>query len=150
MKKIKLSRNKYTVVDDEDYEKLIKYNWCLSVQGYAVNSKNNLLMHRFILNLTKDDGNITDHINRNKLDNRKSNLRLCNRTKNAFNSSRHVDSVSNYKGVCWEKQTNKWKAQICIDGKVKNLGRYVLEELAALAYDIAATKYHKEFASFNF
>ena len=103
MKKIELTRNKFTLVDDEDYEGLTRNKWCCSKSGYATCKKNNktVYMHKVIM------GNPTlsvDHINGNKLDNRKSNLRLATHSNNTKNRSKNKTSNSKYKGVGFEKR----------------------------------------------
>ena len=85
MKEIPLTRGKFALVDDEDYEWLSQWKWYCSTTGYAVRGcKNRILyMHREIAK-TKP-GMLTDHINRNKLDNRKENLRFCSHRENMKN-----------------------------------------------------------------
>jgi hypothetical protein len=101
MKKIQLTKNKYALVDDEDYEELNKYNWYYSYQGYAVRTNHRLnkciYMHRIIMNPL--DYKQVDHINHNKLDNRKENLRICDRFQNLQNSKIRLDNKSGIKGV---------------------------------------------------
>lgn len=102
-KKIKLTQGKHAIVDDEDFERLSQYKWYYHHEGYAVrNSKENMRrrlisMHRIINNTP--DGKVTDHINGDKLDNRKSNLRSCTHAENARNSKLRSDSSSGMKGV---------------------------------------------------
>src|ERR1035437_10255530 len=94
------------MVDDEDYEELNKYSWHLNDNGYAMHTfnPNKVRMHRYIKNLTfKDNKIFIDHINGNKLDNRKENLRLCNNMENLFNRGKNLNNTSGYKGVVWIK-----------------------------------------------
>jgi len=86
-KRIGLSRGASAVVDADDYEYLAQFNWHLSDQGYALGTinKKRVRMHR-IVNDTPD-GFETDHINRNKLDNRRSNLRTATRSENTLNKA---------------------------------------------------------------
>jgi len=151
-KVIPLTRGKYALVDEEDYERVNKYNWCASKESnswYAYTTINNKhrSLHKFLLKSNK--GRI-DHINHDGLDNRKINLRDCTPSENAQNGRSHRDSVSKYKGVSWFKRDNKWKAQISINGKNKHLGYFLSEEEAARAYDAKAKELHKEFAYLNF
>ena len=106
-------------------------------------------MHHQIINIPK--GMVCDHINRNGLDNRKANLRpatvsqnLCNRPK------RKSKTRSNYKGLEWDKTQGMWKARIQYRGRKTYLGSFKSGIAAALAYDTAAKKYHKDFAILNF
>jgi hypothetical protein len=164
MKEIKLHNcDKVTLVDDEDYEYLNQFTWHLSVLGYVkTNMKINgiwklVSLHRVILNLN-DPKICTDHINHDKLDNRKSNLRSCNHTQNMKNAKPH--GSSKYLGVIvFVKRNrikdkiysyNKIRANITANGKNKHLGYFKTEEDAAIAYDEAAKTIHGEFANLNF
>ena len=91
-----------------------------------------------------------DHINGDKLDNRKENLRLATNQQNSMNRKPHKNSSSKYKGVYWSKRENKWIAQIVINKKNKYIGRYQDEKEAALAYDKAAREHFGEYAKLNF
>ena len=104
-------------------------------------------MHRLLIKISK--GFETDHINRNKLDNRKVNLRRVNRSQNSINISLRSNNVSGFKGVHWNKQRNKWRVKLNVNKKEIYLGLYVTQEEAALAYNQAAQKYFGEFAFLN-
>ena len=84
-KRIKLTKGMSTIVDDDDFESVNQYKWYFSSTGYAErrHGKGKLLLHRFIMN-PKNDLQV-DHINGNRLDNSRSNLRLATRTENARN-----------------------------------------------------------------
>lgn len=159
MKKISLTKNKVAIVDDEDFEYLNQFKWYATFSSgnyYAIrgvtiekHKQRGLTMHRVIMNAP--NGVMVDHINHNTLDNRKENLRLCNNTQNQQNRiliSKHT--TSGFKGVTWHKRDNKWTAAIRVNGKRIYLGYHNTAEKAAHAYDDAAKKYHKEFASLNF
>ena len=127
MKKIKLSRNEYALVDDEDFEILNKKKWYFNPagsKGYAAHDDKNgrVLMHRVIIGAKKDE--LVDHINRNSLDNRKSNLRIADKSLNGHNSKLRSDSTSGVKGVGWHKQVKMWRAYIQVRGKAISLGVY--------------------------
>ena len=140
-----------TLIDNEDFEKVKKYRWRGSTGGYVRTSwggKNNyheVRLHRLIMDAP--DGIEVDHINRNPRDNRKSNLRLCDRKQNKANTGIISTNTSGYKGVSLHK--GKWQASIRIDGRLRYLGRYETKEEAAKAYDMVAFEVWGEFASLN-
>ena len=90
-----------------------------------------------------------DHINRNKSDNRVVNLRDCSHLQNCGNSGVRTTNTSGYKGVTFCKKTGRWKAQIGINYKNVNIGRFDTPELAALAYNRMALEHFGEFAYLN-
>lgn len=101
--------------------------------------------------MSAPEGKVVDHINRNILDNRKSNLRICVQAQNTYNRPKTSEKkTSKYKGVSWRKSHNKWQAIIYVDKQQIHIGYYNSEEQAALNYDIAAKKYHKDFSYLNF
>jgi len=121
----------------DDYNKVKDYKWFLSSGGYVVTGTMGCLkLHQLILG--KKSGHVIDHINRNKLDNRKINLRHCTHRQNVRNNS--------CKGYSWNKKYNKWQANIRIDGKLFYLGQFTKEEDAKEARREAELKYFGEFA----
>lgn len=155
MKEMILTRGAVAIVDDEDYEKLKAHKWSASATGYAVrgfrrNGKSILVkMHREILG-EQCAGLEVDHINGNKLDNRRENLRIATRSQNASNRPKYYkDSSSKYKGVRKAKGRKKWTARICVNRKDIYLGQYETEEEAAMAYNKAAIQYHGQYAKLN-
>ena len=107
-------------------------------------------MHR-VINKTPD-GMDTDHIDSDKLNNQKSNLRNCSRGQNCQRASGRNRGTSKYMGVHWSSNEKKWKVQIRdkISGKKLNLGTYLNEIYAAGVYDKKAIELHGEFAYLNF
>lgn len=133
------------IFDTEDYEKVKNITWNI-VNGYAYSTKNGMF-HRYILD--NPDGAI-DHINRNRSDERKCNLRICTQAENALNKSAQCNNKCGYKGVSYEKNTHKYSAEIRRDGIKYRIGRFNTPEEAACAYDRKAIELHGEFAYTNF
>ncbi len=153
MKVIPLTRGKFTIVDDDDYERLMKHSWAWvpptgsqSGEGYAVRKGSKrrgeprtVQMHREILGLKKDEKIMVDHKNINSLDNRKENLRLANIQQNGFNRPKPVmRCTSRFKGVLQRKNETKWTARIKFNGRHVELGSYADEEKAASVYNFAS------------
>jgi hypothetical protein len=86
-----------------------------------------------------------DHIDGDGLNNRWNNLRAATNQQNQFNSGKSATNTSGYKGVCWDKNTKKWQAQIRINKKSKYLGQYATPEEASAAYQCVSRLYHGEF-----
>lgn len=147
-KQILLTRGQFSIVDDEDFDYLNQWKWNCTKQGYAVRlegaKRSRITIHQKLLN--PPSGYDIDHINGDKLDNRRSNLRICTRAQNSRNQKKRTGL---YKGVSWNKSKNKWIAQICFDYKNKHLGNFTNPIDAAKAYNEAALKYHGEFAYQN-
>lgn len=152
----KLGIGKFAIVDDEDFDALSTFKWHLSTNGYVVcdifiqkypRLRIYLYMHRSIFSVSK--GKIVDHFNRNKLDNRRSNLRIGTQVDNMHNIGRHKDNNTGYKGVQRQILAKTYMARIKSNGKQYYLGTYATPEEAAKVYNIAAIKLHGEFASLN-
>lgn len=147
-KEIVLTKGKVAVVDDEDYEMLVTGSrWCVN-GGYAFNASRGR-MHRVVLNAPA--GVMVDHINGDKLDNRKENLRLCTNSTNQANR-KTTRGVSKFKGVVLERRKNGrcfWKATIVFDGETTYLGSFATDLEAAAAYNEAAISKFGEFAHLN-
>lgn len=163
MKEILLNHNKITLVDDEDYDRVMQYKWyahnaSIGCMWYAIRiirikneywNKKYIAMHRFILNLDDSEKRQVDHKDRNGLNNQKHNLRLATNNQNQANRPKPYGE-SKYKGVTKERSTGKWVARIRINGKKTHLGTFLTEEDAGKAYDIAAKQIFSEFAYLNF
>lgn len=153
MKTLKLSQNKETLVDDEDYEYLSQWKWYYH-QGYAIRKislgngkRKTIRMHNEII--TPFSGYVVDHIDGNTLNNLKSNLRFANKNENTRNRIKRSKFSSIYKGVLWHKRDKRWQAALKINNKQYHLGYFKIEEDAARAYNEAAVKYFGEFAKLN-
>lgn len=152
MKYINLTKGKRTIVDDDLYESLSKHKWHCA-HGYAVRrirvggEQRILFMHRVILGTP--NGSYTDHINGDKLDNRRENLRVCTTLENARNQGLQRNNTSGFKGVTWNKNDRRWRAQLMCSGKAFFLGNHKTREAAALAYNKAAIELYGKFARLN-
>lgn len=157
MKQIPLSgirgMGKFAIVDDEDFEIVSKYRWHLGTDNYVINrnhfnkKKKTIRMHRLVINAK--DGQQLDHINGDRLDNRKCNLRFSTQHENSLNS-RHPLGKSGLIGVWWCKKDNIWTANIQLDGKCIYIGAYKVKEEAAYVRDQFAIQLHGEFARTNY
>lgn len=130
-------------VDVEDIDKVIQYKWNLGTWGYASSDidGNNVLMQRFIMN-EFNNNNIVDHINRDKLDNRKDNLRIVDKSLNAVNVGIRANNTSGITGVSLDKYTNSWRAYINYRGKRIELGHRKNFEDAVILRLNAENKYY--------
>jgi len=158
MKKIYLSgKDIFALVDDEDYVFLNRWPWHLNCKGYAVRGRTKadvdvpggqtIFMHRVIAQTPK--GMYTDHIDNDKLNNQRSNLRWCTNQENTRNRPKTRYNTSGYKGVTWNKPTKSWRANIAYNGKRIYLGLHKDVKDAARAYNAAAEKLYGDFAQLN-
>lgn len=149
---VKLTKGKRALIDTEDLDAINKYHWHYNMRGYAVTNpgtrkeKELILMHRLI-NKTPV-GKQTDHINGNKLDNRKCNLRTVTAMENKWNKGKQSNNTSGYKGVTFIKSASRWEMQIMAAGK-RVSKRFRTREEAAIAYNHYAKEMHGEFAHIN-
>ncbi len=149
VRRIPLTDGYYALVDEADYEALSRHNWRY-YNGYAARQqgRKTIYMHRQIMD--PPDGMMVDHVNRNKLDNRRTNLRVCTRRENILNQAGKRTSRSRFKGVEYRKGRDKCFARIRFRGKRLWLGTFEDEVDAARAYDRAAVECFGEFAHLNF
>lgn len=149
---IPLSRGFFSLIDKEDENLVKKWNWSY-VGGYARRQSKGRTysMHREILGLTGSSFPFVDHINGDKLDNRKSNLRLCNESQNSANTKLESSNTTGFRGVSLDKnfKVPKYRAVITFKNKQYYLGSYQTKEEAAIAYNIEAVKLFGEFAYQN-
>lgn len=159
MKKILLTQNKYTIVSDVDYNLLMQWKWHFKVErdgsGYAARTKNfqkpdggisakTIRMHNFIIGKTG-----IDHIDGNKLNNQRNNLRLATKSQNGINRGVQKNSSSGYKGVCFNSKNKSWESRIYIYKKCVYLGSSLNKEQAAIKYNEAAMYFYGGFAKLN-
>ena len=146
MKKIKLTQGKYALVDDQDFKFINQWKWCFDNRyAHRKEGVKKIYMHRLIMNTPND---LTlDHINRDRRDNRKTNLRNCTRSENQKNLPKFINGTSQYKGI--HKQGKYWRTRIRVNGKKIHGGYFVDEVSAAKKYNELAIKYHGRFANIN-
>lgn len=127
----------WALIDKEDFAWLNQWHWTITPRGYVnrrvtigINKQTTIYMHRQILGLPHGDPHEADHINRNKLDNRRVNLRIVTRGQNAQNLDSR-GTTSPFRGVCWDRGRKKWMAYAGLNGCTHYLGHYDNEEEAA-------------------
>ena len=154
MKLITLNNGQQTQISDEDFIWASGFKWHLRSnnkrKGYVCTTieNKNFNLHRFIAKrMGLDCQNQIDHKDNNLLNNQRENLRVATNSQNAMNRGKQCNNTSGIKGVSWDKETEKWRAHICVNQRKINLGRYNTKEAATFAYKIAVEKYHSEFAN---
>ena len=161
MKIIKLGgkTDEVMFVDNEDFERVNKYKWRLNqvihskyglgrIEDKKTGKKRSVMAHRFVLNL--EDKLTIDHIDRNGLNNQKSNLRIATPSENQHNRGLNKNNTSGYKGVTFNKMAKKWQSQIRYEYKTLYLGCFENQKEAAVEYDKKAKELFGEFALLNF
>lgn len=151
-----LQNSRLAAIIDDDMGHLAQFKWYLMPSGYVIRSlyenkaKRTIRLHREVFGAQR--GQELDHVNRDKLDNRRSNLRLASRQTNCANVPPSRRNGSGYKGVHrrLDMPHAPWRAAIRIDGALRHLGNYASREEAAKAYDRAASVAFGEFAWTNF
>lgn len=135
-------------IDKDDFEKVSKYTWCLSKTGYLVaNLKGKVTkLHRYIL--SAPSSLLVDHINGNPLDNKKSNLRLCDGNHNTKNCKLGKNNLTGYSGISL-LPNGKYRVRIMVDRKEISLGWHDTFESALKERLEAEQKYFAEFAPSN-
>ena len=134
--------NEEIYFDLEDADKILQYCWNVSPQGYAVTNidKTRVTMHKFLGYKNHD------HKNRNKLDNRKQNLRCCTEQENNMNKSKPSNNTTGIIGVTYRKDMDKFQVQLGLNNKCIYLGIYSDIVDAIEARLKAESKYFGEFA----
>jgi len=149
-KELPLSNGQTTLIDDCDYERLSQYKWMLNTSGYVYREyrengkRKRIRMHKDILG--EQDGKVIDHINLDKLDNRRDNLRFCTAEQNNQNVKPRGGS-SPYKGVY--QGNGKWRTDIKKNRSTWHLGTYEQEIDASAAYNLGAIEIYGEFGRLN-
>jgi|SRR3989304_3226465 len=158
MKEIILASGHKVSFDDKDFDLVSAYNWYLckskNERLYArgrlkINPRIRVQMHRLIVDLLPHED--VDHRDDDGLNNQKDNLRKCSRSQNLQNKRKfptHLNT-SQYKGVCWDKINENWKARLYLEGKRTCIGNFDSEITAAIAYNKAAQLFFGEFARLN-
>lgn len=161
MRLIPLTKDKFAMVDDEDYEKVSQHKWHVFMRKdkkslyatYTLHDLKNhkdttIRMHRFIMDASKNTQ--VDHIDGNGLNNQKNNLRFSTNQLNQANKGKNKNNKSGFKGVSFNNQHKRYISQVMFDGKVIYLGLYVDPIEAAKAHDKKAKELFGEFARTNF
>lgn len=155
---IHISRGAKAIIDPIDGD-LCDYHWHCTTQLRACRhtgarkSQTDIFLHRVVLERMIGrplvSAECVDHIDGDTLNNRRSNLRLATLAQNTRNKRKSVRNKSGYKGVCQEKNPNRWRAQIQVNGHKQRLGGFDSPEEAHEAYIKAAKELHGEFARFE-
>lgn len=153
MRYIKLSQNKVAMVSDRLFDFLSLWKWSADKSSngsrwYAIRRENGkkIYMHRIIVAALGEE--IVDHLDGDGLNNLDENLRVCTNAQNSYNSVKHSNNTSGYKGVF--RHGKGWRARIKVNGVCINLGTFKTREEAAVAYDNSAIYYFGKFAKLNF
>jgi len=147
---IKTNLDEEIIVDDLKYYELRKHTWFINEDGYATTSIDDklVIMHRMLMNAVP--GELIDHKNRNRIDNRILNLRKSNETLNNHNKTKKANTTSKYFGV-WSENPGIYRAKISHNRNIYYLGSsFRSEEDAAKAYDRKAIELYGEYANLNF
>lgn len=150
---IPLTKNRFAIVDEADYERLSRFKWCVSCTGrkklYAcrMEGRRVVKMHREIMRPAR--GLVVDHIDGNGLNNCRANLRVCTYSQNLCNRQKYRGTTP-YKGVFYRKDRDKYYARISFAGRKHYLGLYDDPVEAARAYDRKARELHGPYARLNF
>lgn len=138
----RLPKEKSFMFDSADLAIVCQYKWSIDATGYpktAARINGSKGMHLHTLLMHPDNGMLVDHIDGNKLNNCRDNLRICSHAQNIWNQKLSNRNTSGYKGVSFDSSREKWAAYITVHRKRHYLGRFQTAREAALAYDKAAS-----------
>ncbi len=133
----------HTILDAEDLHLLEGRYHNLMTNGYVgvlMAGRTMSYLHRVIMQ--PGPGLVVDHINGDKLDNRRCNLRVCTQAENMLNRKANTGRV--HKGLYW--YANRWIAKLCVNGITHHIGRFKTIDEAKAAYTDACRRLHGEFA----
>lgn len=149
IRRIALAHGQSVLVDAADYEWLSRHQWTVCA-GYAARHENGrrISMHREIMKAPP--GMVVDHIDGNKQNNCRSNLRICTPRENVQNRAKQIGSASRFKGVFYDKSHGKWYVGVCCNGQHLKTGYFDDEIEAARVYDRLAAELFGAFAYLNF
>lgn len=151
------SKKAIVLVSKDSIETITKFNWYLGKDGYPVAYQsvdrkiklgNGLKMHKMLMSYCQK-GFVIDHINRNKLDNRLGNLRMCTPKQNSYNTTKPSNSKNKFKGVKKSKD-DTWIAHITKDNEIFEIKDIPDEKEAAKIYDMMAEDLFGKYAGKNF
>jgi len=133
------------IIDSDDISVVNGRTWGTNSHGYVINydKKKVVMLHREIMRCPENM--VVDHINHNKTDNRKKNLRICTVAENAYNARTPTNNTSGQKGVSFSMRDNMWVAYISFGGKLIQLGRFKSKDDAVRNRINAEVKYHGDF-----
>lgn len=138
------------MIDSEDVKCVSELYWHIGKDGYVISTQRNnndlLRLHNYIMNFIPDSNFHIDHINRNKLDCRKSNLRIVTAQQNAMNKSRQRNNTTGFVGVTLEKSKGIYRARIGLNNRRINLGTSHNPVICAQMYNCAAKMIFRDFA----
>ena len=143
--KIITSTNDVIIVDTDILPILSEYTWCLNTQGYPVSRTKGKYVRLNRLLMDCDQALVVDHINGNRLDNRRSNLRVCEQVNNSRNKGIGRNNQSGVLGVS-KRPDGKWRVRIMVDRSEIALGVYGTFEKAVEARREAEKYYFGDYA----
>lgn len=153
---VPLTKGARVLVSTEDYDRVVRYKWCLHSKGYAVRRTSGatradrklVFLHRWLMG--DPVGAQVDHENGCKWDCRRSNLRIATPAQNRQNMGLSRTNTSGYKGVSWDARRKHWNVEIMASRRRVRFGGFNDPIIAARAYDRKAIELHGEFARTNF